>query len=469
MGCGLTGYCYAWLYSHDENGQRRWARGCGYPPTGNTAPCIAVVEPEYGGARILRDPSYATYEICDGVDHNCDVHTVEWDPWPMDMRATAEPDGDGSVRVRVSNGDAGFPDYVELYDENRRESVRDGQRDGKDWMWNLDGCAGPYFRAKLNLRDDPRVTGLVRINGITDDGEPCHDDPDGGGDGDGDDGGGGDGPPTPPVGIIEGPSTVPAVETAELTVRASSPTEYPYWITVRDKSDNDRVIGSCRADAECGIGLSGNPGAAEPEVHDLVAETTFGADVVATGGSKSVTFTPFRAGARLIGAGVAAAAPGSSSAGTITARIANVDRGPVTPLWQVYLESRTGGDPNAPWRYAGGCPQGRLVCDVSFGAGPHSGDGSVRKIRLQAVVSYAVEVRSRSAVHVVTLDPGVTMTELMSAAASAPAAVCGYIVAANVGEPYGETTVSNSAAACSNMMPGVPTSMGVVLAVAYLM
>ena len=455
-GCGIgTDFCYATIYYYEGDGTKRLYSYCGTPSSGHTDPCEISASPMYGGDRVLSDPSYAKYEICEGAYQlNCGSKVVTWDPPVVNLALRGEPNGDGSVRARLTAGEHGFlGGGVTLYDESQRKTVRNVYGDDEALYWDLPGCAGPYFRAKLTVGEETRQTGLVRINGITNNGEPCHDDPAGGGGGDGGDDGGG--PPAPPTPILEGPSQVSALEPAELTVRASTPTEYPYWLIVRDTSANDQVVGSCQAKGTCTVTVHGDPGATGPEVHHLVAETVFGGDVLATS-TKDVTFLPFRTQAQIKSVTVSDPEPDAASAGNVTVRIANVDRGPAFGYYDLYLEARDVTSPGSQWQYVSRCTGQKLACDIDYTAAPHDQNGAPRTIKFRATISYLGEIRDRSPVRTIEIFHGTDHKELMAIAPSAEAEICPIIIAANRGEPVGNTTVSRSAAVCAGILAGGP-------------
>lgn len=238
FGCGFgEAFCYATIYYYDANDVKQLYSYCGSPFSGITAPCEFPANPIHGGERIFSDPSYAKYEVCDGIDVNCGSKVVTWAPAVVSLNLRGVSDGNGSVRALLTAGGDGFlGGYVQLYDESQRRVVPGvyGSEDG--YHWDLPGCAGPYFRATLTVGGESVRSAFVRINGITDDGEPCHEDPSGGGDGgdgSGDGDGGGD-PPDPPTAIIEGASELSAFEIRAMGStwrRATSPAPVPSGAT----------------------------------------------------------------------------------------------------------------------------------------------------------------------------------------------------------------------------------------------
>lgn len=89
----------------------------------------------------------------------------------------------------------------------------------------------------------------------------------------------------------------------------------------------------------CSFDVYGNIAATEPDVHHLVAETTLGLDVVASGDAKDVTFEPFPTRAQIKSVAVTTPEPNVNSAGKVTLRIANADEGPAYG-YGLYLEAR---------------------------------------------------------------------------------------------------------------------------------
>lgn len=448
------------MYWLDADGTRRLAGGCGSPP--GEDPCTLQASPTSGGNRTFSDPSYGDYEICEGLSIECGSTRITWPAWPVDLSVSAITTADGQFRVKVANGSAGFPEHasVELYDENRRAPVNGAYFDFSNgtWLWPLTGCAGPYFRATMSTgnefsgNEDSRQTGLVRVNGISNDGEPCHDDPPGGGGGGGNGGGGGDGePPAAPTAIIDGPTSVSVVDPAELTVRPSTPTDYPYHLYVRDTSNNNEIVGSCQTSkAEgCKFTLRGDVAVKESYTQRLVAETHLGGDVVSTGDERDQTWIPYRTVAKIQLESVRPADEGVASAGVVSLRIGNVDERQAYGYdVRLYVKDLQATRPR--WEYVTHCPGGEeaMDCTVEYVAPPHSSDSPL-ELQFKSVVTYIGEVRDQKVLNPpVAVLYGTDWNKLQTAGLAAEANICALILTRHPGPPLPGTSYPASVAAC---------------------
>lgn len=147
FGCGAAmNFCYATLYFYRADGTKGLLTYCGDPISQNTDPCSFQASPGYGGERVLTDPSYAKYEICDGVDSNCGTKVVTWSPPVIDLRLSGDMgtlwagvvnairDLDTNIDVPSAGAGAGggTTSGTKIYDETVAAVARSLQRLNKD-------------------------------------------------------------------------------------------------------------------------------------------------------------------------------------------------------------------------------------------------------------------------------------------------------------------------------------------------
>lgn len=242
----------------------------------------------------LTDSYVADYRACNGDGTGCVTTEVEWTPWPMDLKVKGLPrDSDGILRALVSN-EKGFPPVgeVSLRDLNKNKPIFAQEQDAEGVVFALpEDCPGPYFRADYYSA----TSAITRINGIDRNSELCHNDPDDNDTGNEGDGGTGGGPPSPPTAILEGPTSARIPAAAQVTVKASKATEYPYGFDVLNADTGEHVYG-CSASKACTFEIAAPDEAARnDQTVRLIAHTVFNGAKVADGDEHSVTFEPYLA------------------------------------------------------------------------------------------------------------------------------------------------------------------------------